>query len=290
MKVKISLVVVFATLVAATWAFGDGFNLVSWPLIPHDNSTQAVFADSMGNGCQVAGGYPAANSDQVKYFDASTSTWFTAWYKVGGPGPSNQWKGMATIDADLGYWIIIKSAHPAVTLTMTGSVNTAARSITVAPGLSFNFVGTAFAEARPLQGAGDDCGLLASGFTGGFPAAVSDNFRYFDGTTWYTAWYKIGGPGPGNVFRGTLSSGDAANTPNFRPGNGYILQVQAGHTFVANTWTYIANPAKGAKTDLEQQTRTARRQVELKRDRFSNAPSTAQKLGRESAVEQKKSR
>ena len=93
MKVKISLVIVFATLVAATWAFGDGFNLVSFPLVPHDNTAQAVFADSMGTGNQVVGGYPAVNSDQVKYFQASNSTWYTAWYKVGGAGPSNVWRG-----------------------------------------------------------------------------------------------------------------------------------------------------------------------------------------------------
>jgi hypothetical protein len=85
MKVKISVVVLFVTLFAASLVFADGYNLVGWPLEVDDTSVQAVMADSMGSGCQLTGGFPGTGSDQVKYYDPATTTWYTAWYKQGGP-------------------------------------------------------------------------------------------------------------------------------------------------------------------------------------------------------------
>jgi len=287
MKVKISVMVLFATLFAASLAFGDGYNLVSWPLEVSDTAIQAVMADSMGSGCQLAGGYPASNSDQVKYYDAFTSTWYTAWYKVGGPGGSYVWKGnLLTVDPDKGYWIIIKGVHPAVTLTMTGSVNTGARSIPIAPGANQTYVGMLFAVSRPMGTlAGEDfCNLVGSGFTGGYPAASSDKVRYFDGSSWYTAWWKVGGPGASNIWKGS-----AGPTGLFlEPGNGYVIDLLAGHAFTSDTWNFVA-PAKGAKVDLGKETRTIRREVSSKVSR-ANAPSTNKSLSREQRIEEKKSR
>jgi hypothetical protein len=287
MKVKISVVVLFVTLFAASLAFGDGFNLVGWPLEVSDTSVQAVMADSMGTGSQLTGGYPATSSDQVKYYDAATTTWYTAWYKQGGPGPQNQWKGdLLTIEPDKGYWIIIKGTHPAVTLTMTGSVNSAARSIPITAGPSNNYVASLFAVSRPMgTAAGEDfCNLVGSGFTGGYPATSSDKVRYFDGSSWYAAWWKVGGPGPQNIWKG--STGTAGLT--LEPGNGYIIDVLAGNSFTADTWDYIA-PAKGAKTNLSNQSRTFTREVSSKVAR-ALGPSTNKSLAREQRVEEKKSR
>ncbi|MCK4597963.1 hypothetical protein KAU04_07965, partial [bacterium] len=206
MKVKISLVVVLATLMATTLAFGQGFNLVSWPLIVHDTGIQPAFADSMGTGCQITGGFPSAQSDAVEYFNAATELYTSAWYKVGGPGPQNVWQGdLTTIEPDKAYWITILTAHPAVTLTMTGSVASTSRLIPIQPGFvgpparsAFNFVGSCFAVPCSLK----DAGLVASGFTGGFPSSTSDLIQYFDSVTgWKSAWYKVGGPGPQNVWQ-----------------------------------------------------------------------------------------
>jgi len=287
MKVKISVVVLFATLFAASLAFGDGYNLVSWPLIVDDTAIQPVFADSMGTGCQITGGFPPNASDQVKYYDAFTTTWYTAWYKVGGPGPGNLWAGnLTTIEPDKGYWILIRGTHPAVTLTMTGAVNTAARSVPVAPGPAQTYVGMAFAVTRPLgTAAGEDfCNLVGSGFTGGFPPNASDKVRYFDGTSWYAAWYKVGGPGPGNLWAG--SAGPTGL--NLEPGNGYVIDVLAGHSFTGDTWDFIA-PAKGAKTGLGKEIRTIQREVSSKAVRATGS-ATNKSLNREQQVEEKKSR
>jgi hypothetical protein len=287
MKVKISLVVLIATLFAAPLAFGQGFNLVGWPLLVADTAIQAVMADSMGTGCQLAGGYPATASDQVKFYDAATTTWSTAWYKQGGPGPQNVWSGdLTTIDPDKGYWIIIQTAHPAVTLTMTGSVNTAGRSIYIHPGPSNNYVASLFAVSRPLgTAAGEDfCNLVGSGFTSGFPATSADKIRYFDGASWYAAWHKVGGPGPQNLWVG--STGPTGLY--LEPGNGYIVDLLAGNSFTANTWDYIA-PAKGAQTELSKETRTIRREVSSKVAR-ALSPSTNKSLARENQIEEKKTR
>jgi hypothetical protein len=286
MKVKISVVVLFVTLFAASLVFADGYNLVGWPLEVDDTSVQAVMADSMGSGCQLTGGFPGTGSDQVKYYDPATTTWYTAWYKQGGPGPQNVWQGdLTTIEPDKGYWIIIKGTHPAVTLTMTGSVNTAARSIPIVAGPSNNYVASLFAVSRALSGtSGDDCNLVGSGFTGGFPATAADKIRYFDGASWYAAWYKIGGPGPQNVWQGS-----AGPTGLFlEPGNGYIVDVLAGNAFIGNTWDFVA-PAKGAKTNLDNKSRTFKREVSSKVAR-AESPSTNQSLAREQRVEEKKSR
>jgi hypothetical protein len=287
MKVKISLVVVFATLFAASLAFADGYNLVGWPLEVADTAVQPVMADSMGTGCQLTGGYPATNSDQIKYYDASTTIWSTAWYKQGGPGPQNQWFGtLTTIEPDKGYWIIIKGTHPAVTLTMTGSVNVTGRTIPIQPGPSNNYVASLFAVSRPLGSlVGEDfCNLVGSGFTGGYPATSSDKVRYFDGASWYAAWWKVGGPGASNLWKG--SAGPTGL--NLEPGNGYIIDVLAGHSFIANTWSFIP-PAKGAKTDLSGTTRTIKREVSSKVAR-ALGPSTNKSLAREHQVEEKRTR
>ena len=218
-----------------------GYNLVSWPVEVHSDDIQAVFADSGGGGCQLTGGFPAVNSDQVKYYDAATGLWHTAWYKVGGPGPGNLWTGdLAAVEVDQSYWIVIPIIHTPVTLTMTGEANPGARTIPVQPGLSHNYVGTCWTVDRPLDGTtGDDCHLLGSGLMGGYPATSSDKIRYYDGVTWYLAWYKVGGPGD-DGWQGDMSS--------LEPGNGYILEVLAGNAFTGDQWNYIDPPAKGSKS------------------------------------------
>jgi len=219
-----------------------GYNLISWPVEVHGDDIQAVFADSGGSGCQLTGGFPAANSDQVKYYDAALGTWYTAWYKIGGPGASYLWLGdLATVEADQSYWIVIPAIHTPVILTMTGTANPGTRTIPVQPGLSHNYVGTCWTVDRPLDGTtGDGCHLLDSGLTGGYPATSSDKIRYYDGVTWYLAWYKVGGPGD-DGWQGDMSS--------LEPGNGYVLELLAGNAFTGDQWNYGEPPAKGDKSD-----------------------------------------
>ena len=248
-----------------------GYNLVSWPVEVFSSEMQVVFADSGGTGCQLTGGYPAANSDQVKYYDAATEIWQTAWYKVGGPGGSHLWKGdLATVEADKGYWIIIPDAHVPVTLTMTGAANTGTRIIPVQPGPSYNYVGTCWTIDRPLSGTtGDDCNLVGSGFSGGYPAANSDKIRYYDGVVWYAAWYKIGGPGD-DGWQGLPGS--------LEPGKGYIVEVGAGNAFVDDQWIYPEPPAKGmdsAGAGLRKSARTRERSRHIPR---ALSPSTNRSL------------
>jgi hypothetical protein len=172
----------------------------------------------------------------VKYYDAATHIWYTAWCKSGGPGEDG-WKGSLTdIEPDKGYWVIIKSGHPAVILTMVGEASNTHRVIPIQPGRSYNYVGTCFAVVCSLDGkTGDDTGLLASGFTGSNIAGLSDMIYYFDGTLWHTAWYKSAVPPPGPLgWKGTLHA--------LEPGNGYILKVETGHAFISNQWVYPVPP------------------------------------------------
>jgi hypothetical protein len=216
-----------------------GYNLFSLPVEVFSTAPQVVFADSLGTGCQLTGGYPATNADQIKYYDAATTSWHTAWYKIGGPGGSFLWKGdLTAVEPDKGYWAIIPDAHTPVTLTVTGAANPGERTIPVQPGLSYNYVGTCWTVSRPFEGGtGDDCNLVGSGFTGGYPATGSDKVRYFDGAAWSSAWYKIGGPGD-DGWQGDIAS--------LEPGNGYILEVLAGNAFAGNQWSFPEPPAKGS--------------------------------------------
>jgi hypothetical protein len=290
MKVRICLAVVLATLVAATWAWGDGFNLTSWPLIVHSTAIQDVFADSMTTGCQLTGGYPSAVSDEVSYYDAFTGGSFIAWYKVGGPGPQNVWQGnLTTIEPDKSYWITIRGAHAAVTLTMTGAVSDTNRIIPIAPGdhlgagtSSFNYVGSCFAVPCSLKNAG----LVASGFTGGYPSGVSDYVQYIDqaGNS-FLAWYKVGGPGPQNVWQGNFST--------LEPGQGYWIEVRTAHAFASNQWIYPV-PAKGAKAVLSKEirvsTESAAKGESFNRLHRSLSPSVNKSLAPEKTVEGKRTR
>lgn len=300
MKVKISLVVVFATLVAVTCAFADGFNLVSWPLVVANDTIQAVMADSMGTGLQLTGGAGQDSSDLVKWFDASTSTWYTAYYNTtGGPPPThNKWLGsLHYIQPDKGYWVVVRTFHPAVTLTMTGSVNTSVRNIPIEPGPSYNFVGSCFATSRALSGAsGDDCGLLASGMKGCVSGDPNyDYVKWFDGSTniWYSANYNTscGPPPTHNLWQGRLSGTQTAGNPYFEPGNGYIIVVSTGNEWDLiqdDTWVYSA-PSKGAKVEMGRKTRSVRREVSQQayRDR---SPSTNKSLDPNKAAEVKRTR
>jgi hypothetical protein len=247
-KRVILLAVPLAILIAAGWAFADGYSLVSWPCFG-SQTVSNVFDDGIG-GNQLTGGHPAANSDMVRYFDGVT--WLTAWYKVGGPGPQHVWTGnLPTIESDKGYWVIIRTGHSPVDLKMWSDVPgpTTPRTIPIQPGHSFNFVGNALCLGCYLGGpfgasSGDGANLLASGFTGGYPAVNSDIIRFWDGTTWYSAYYKTTGPG-GTGWRGQLASHQTMNSPYLEPGNGYILEVRTGHAFVGNTWTYGTSQQHG---------------------------------------------
>jgi len=249
--IRIVAIVVFAALLAASATAQENtasnpeefdtylyhsYNLVSWPFVlPPDISTQSVFADSTGTGCQLTGGYPAGASDQVKFFDCSDDSWYTAWYKVGGPGESDVWKGdLTTIESDKSYWIIIQYDHPEVTLTMSGTVSDTNRIVPVCAGSTCNFVGSCFPVPRHLE----DANLLSSGFTGGYPAGRSDMMRYYDASnhTWYTAWYKVGGPGENNIWRGRLSASQTDGQPYLEPGNGYRLEARGA--FIDDQWVY----------------------------------------------------
>jgi hypothetical protein len=290
MKVKISLVVVLATLIGATWAFGDGFNMVSWPLIPHDTLIQPVFADSMGTGCQLTGSFMSYYSDLVRYYDASTSAWSTGWYNT-----TTGWQGdLTVIEADKGYWIQIRGAHPAVTLTMTGAVSSTQRVIPVYddPTLTtYNLVGTAYAVPCSLQGiSGDDAGLIASGFTGSFMAYYSDKLRHFDGTLWYTAWYSTSL----SHWQLQLCGSDPVNHPSLVPGSGYYLEILGGHSFTNDEWIYPIPPSysKGGKTVLRRETRVPEKRedsVQVRRLR-NRGISTNASLAPEKVIKAKKTR
>jgi hypothetical protein len=267
MKVKISLVVVLATLIGATMTFGAGFNLVGWPLLPHDNSIQAVFADSMGSGCQLTGAMVPTLSDKVNYSPDGTS-WLTAWYRtVGG------WQGtLTTIDADRSYWIEIATGNPAVTLTMTGSVCGETRYIPILPGLSFNYVSSAFPYIVDL----DDSGLIASGFTGAMVPTLSDKINKWDGSTWTTAWYRTVGGWQGYT--------------TLEPGQGYILEVATGNSFTDDQWVYPVPPPSGSKAGLSKESKSRASQQVPGRIQRALSSSTNKSLVPERAVEELKTR
>jgi hypothetical protein len=268
----------------------DGWDMVSWPLIPFDTDIQAVFAESLGYGCQLTGGYPAAKSDKVLYKDLA-DTFYTAWYKEGGTVPSNIWCGdLSQVEAHKGYWVVLRTEHPSVILTMTGKVNTDTVYIPIAPGgegaEKQTYVGTCWPLSRPLGGAsGDDCGLVASGFTGGYPAVYSDKVRYHDGISWYAAWYKVGGPGPSNVWAGSAGPGGLC----LEPGLGYIISVLQGHSFHDDLWVYPppSSPGKGA---VSRRTQPIKRRGGSRKVPWAQGSSTNQSLSPEKQAEVRKAR
>jgi len=218
-----------------------GYNHISWPLLPHDTAIQAVLADSLEQGCQLTGDAVPIGSDLVVTYDASTALWSTAWYQNSGP---NAWKGTLTeIEADKSYWILIRDDHPDLILTMTGAVSDTHRIIPLQPGPSSNYVGHTYAVICSLGGpSGDDAELLGNGFTGAISPIISDQIQHFDGSNWYTAWYKTSGPGPSLIWKGWLSSSQTMDYPYFEPGNGYIIQVSEGHAFTDDQWVYPVPP------------------------------------------------
>jgi hypothetical protein len=269
MKVRIFLVVVLATLFATTWAYGQGYNLISWPLILHDTSIQAAFADSMGTGCQLTGGVGAPVSDKVLEYVAGTYN--TSWYRT----TTQAWIGAVTnIKPDVAYFVVILGSHPAVTLTMTGEVSDTNRVIPITPGKSFNFVGTCFPVTVPL----DSTGLIDSGFQGGIGAPLSDKVIGYDGG-YQATWYR------------TSTSAWIGTVQQLEPGSGYIIDVLAGHSFTDNKWIYPV-PGGGSKAAKTEVTRKDREQEKptLKKFLRSTAPTTSKRLGADKTVEAKKTR
>jgi len=259
MKVRIFLVVMVATLFAAPLAFADGYNLISWPLIPHDTTIQAAFADSMGTGCQLTGGVGAPLSDKVLSYVGGS--YVTSWYRT----TTKMWIGTVTnIEPDKAYWVIILGSHPAVTLTMTGQVATEDRVIPISPGLSYNFVGTCFPVAVDL----DDTGLLASGFTGGVGAPLSDKILRYEGG-YQTVWYR------------TTTSAWIGSFTQLEPGKGYIINVIAGHSFTDDEWVYpVPGSSKGAKLESTEKIIKVPGKTSVTTKRLqTRTPTTGKKIG-----------
>jgi len=223
----------------------DGFNYVSWPFIVSDTHPQAVFADSMGQGCQLTGGKRLSKSDYITYWDGNE--FLTAWYELTATPPIWRFEGSyeLRVEPDKGYKIVIRQDHPAVTLTMTGVLSDTNRIIPISPSPSLNWVGSCFAVPCSISGpSGDDAGLLTSNFTGAKRLIDSDNLDYFDDPTFYTAWYKDYQTTQEWKFEGDLSKSSV-----LMPGRGYILTVKEGHAFTNDQWIYEPPPdySKGGK-------------------------------------------
>ncbi len=146
----------------------EGWNFVSFNLLPSDTSLEAILDDpDLG----IAGSY-----DSVMYYDASTDGWYSYI-----PGRAEHFNNLDDWDTSMGLWIRVNDD---VTLTIEGT-EPGSTSITLAPG--WNMVG------------------LPSSSTGnhGLPAEV-DVVGYFDSTAEYNLAYDHN-PGafefsPGNGY------------------------------------------------------------------------------------------
>jgi hypothetical protein len=123
--------------------------------------------------------------------------------------------------------------------------------------------------------------LLASGFTGGTMPVYSDKVRYFDGFSWYMAWYRTGGT---PSWKGKLGSGQSADEPELEPGSGYVIQLLDGHAFEDDQWVYPPPASsKGAAAVVSRPSGEGERLVSRQKPR-ALGPSTNRSLDPERKV------
>jgi hypothetical protein len=231
-----------------------------------------------------------SGSDYVEHFDGYQ--YISAWYKLSATVEEWRFEGdyELRVEPDKGYRVVIRSANPAVTLTMVGTVSDTNRLVPVLPGGaadSISWVGYCFPVPCSLGGpTNDDADLIASGFTGAGRVGGSDNLDYFDGSNFHTAWYKSNIVPPEWRFEGTASEID-----HLEPGRGYILTVKSGHAGFS-LWT-LGIPPDYSKSALVSKTRVAptkKVMAQARRERRPDRVATAKRLLPEKVAEEKKSR
>lgn len=203
-----------------------GYNLISTPLLPWDNSLDAIF------GANLTGGLIQAQSDKVYKWDAVNEEWLVAYLYEDGNPINTGWifvTNTFTIEPDVGYrvWIRDDLGHPPATINLTGVVPEN-RSVQISVGT--NLVGYTSFESIILQNGQFDTssGLYSSGFTGGTSLATSDLIIMWDGSSNVTQYiYEDGG-----MFDGTWTG----TTFSLEPGEGYWIEVRETHEEF--TWNY----------------------------------------------------
>ncbi len=136
-------------------ANADGWNFVSFNLLPSDTSLQSILEDPEHG---IAGNY-----DRVMYFDASTDRWYS--YV---PDRPEHFNNLGSWDHSMGLWIQVNDD---VTLTVQGTAPTST-TITLQPG--WNMVGL------PSESAGNHNLPAEVTTVGHFDASDAYNVAYVD--------------------------------------------------------------------------------------------------------------
>ncbi|MFH1863081.1 MAG: hypothetical protein ABH878_09765 [bacterium] len=196
----------------------QGYNHVSFPLLPEDQTVNNVLGD------QLTGGATQGESDQVLRWDASTGQYQICWYN----SSTGNWQGgFSTFSEAESYWIYVPSNHPTQQTVVTyGNVveESSFDMGVMIPG--YNAVGSVWATSASIANAG------LTGFQGGMYLFLSDLIMNYDANSGdYTyAWKTDGG-----IWQGSLNS--------FEPLKGYWLYIAPGHT--GFDWSDYPQPIGG---------------------------------------------
>jgi hypothetical protein len=208
-----------------------GQNLISMPLVPMDNSLNAVL------GTQLNGAGNAGQSDKVLYWNGTD--YEIAWLVEGtNTAYDGKWMTQAgdqesslRLDPDRSFWVMLRSTSIDTVLTFTGKVSKDAdREITLVQGP--NFIGSCYPVSRTLV----QSELAADGVAvGGSSSGKSDKIMRWLGTRYEVAWL-VGGTG--TAYDGTWlnESGFGTTAIQFNPGSGYILWIKGNNA--SKSWTY----------------------------------------------------
>ena len=188
----------------------------------------------------INGGFPSSVADEI----IEQGTGSSAWFKIGGPGPQNVWTGSLTVaDEERAYQLKNLGAE-SIIFYLCGKVSTDNVSFTFDfPANAYTSLGFREASAVSVE----DLGLLEAGFTGGFPAGLADEL--IEQGTGNTAWYKVGGPGPQNIWTGGLTE--------LTPGKAYTIKIVNGNPGISG-YTYVHPTVRSKNTNRKNNKRSGK--------------------------------
>ena len=208
----------------------EGMNLISLPLIPFSTALKDVI------GTQVTGAGNEGAADRIWVWNGSNYEF--AWLVEGtGSIYDGKWftgnsETTITLGADQGAWLQIRPGHGSQDVYLLGEVSSTDREILLSVGM--NLVGSCYPVSVPLgdQGA-NDSNLWESGATGATNEGGADRVWSWTGSNYQFHWLV---EGAGQTYDGLWYTGNNASTLQLNPGEGYWVQIRAGHS--GFTWVY----------------------------------------------------
>ncbi|MDK9698906.1 MAG: hypothetical protein OEM52_01975 [bacterium] len=184
----------------------SGYNLVSFPVLPANDSIANVIGTQLPVGTSVLWFNNAIGAFQL------TSRYTTGW----------RWSNGFRLSRGKGYYIVLRWDSPLTSyqVTVEGDTVTATSWDMGTIGVGYNMVGSVWYSPNPIA----NSNVMESGLRGGYFAGMSDKITTVDISKFLVVWLN------------SQNQWVTSDFTNFEPGKGYYIIRRAGRTPPTFQW------------------------------------------------------